>query len=47
MDYLIHNELGQFDGSLRTRERRDKQRQKLINRLELLQVHYEDNRLLY
>ena len=47
VDYLIHNELGQFDGSLRTRERRDKQRQKLITRLELLQVHYEDNRLLY
>lgn len=47
VDYLIHNELEHFDGSLRTRERRDKQRQKLINRLELLQVHYEDNRLLY
>ncbi|MFM8544084.1 MAG: hypothetical protein ACKOGI_07355 [Vulcanococcus sp.] len=47
VDYLLRNELTHFEGSPSTRARQEQRQQKLINRLELLQAHYEGNRLLY
>jgi hypothetical protein len=47
VDYLLRNELEHFDGTERVRAQRERRRQKLIHRLELLQARYEGNRLLY
>ena len=47
VDYLLRNELTHFEGSASTRVRQEQRQQKLIHRLELLQVCYEGNRLCY
>ena len=47
VDYLLRNELTHFEGSASTRVRQEQRQQKLVHRLELLQVRYEGNRLLY
>jgi hypothetical protein len=47
VDYLLRNELTHFQGSASTRVREEQRQQKLIHRLELLQVRYQGNRLLY
>jgi hypothetical protein len=47
VDYLLRNELTHFEGSASTRVRQEQRQQKLIHRLELLQVCYEGNKLCY
>ncbi len=47
IDYLMHNELLQFEGPTSTRKREEERQQKLFGRLEMLQAQFEDNHLLY
>ena len=47
VDYLLRNEMSYFDGPPSTRKQKEKKLEKLMNRLELLQVRFEGNQLLY
>jgi hypothetical protein len=47
VDYLVLNEIANFEGSASTRQRQERRLQKLISRLELLQARFEGHRLLY
>jgi len=47
VDYLLHNELGHFQGSVTTQSREERRQQQLMQKLELLQARFEGNHLLY
>ncbi len=47
VDYLLHNELGHFQGSASTQNREERRQQQLMQKLELLQARFEGNHLLY
>ena len=47
VDYLLHNELGHFQGSATTQSREERRQQQLMQKLELLQARFEGNHLLY
>lgn len=47
IDYLLQNEMSHFDGPPSTKKQRERKLDRLMNRLELLQARFHDNRLLY